>query len=97
VKNSHVDSILLPEFFRGTDNERFSLVDNPADIVGDSSGGKGGVRASLEDDDIQLGPSTLCLRGSAHPGGIAADYNQLYLCHGYFSFLIFASIRSAAY
>ena len=88
VQDSHVDPILVPEFFRCADNEGFFLVDNPADIVRDPSGGKGGVRASLEDDYFQLGQSTLCLRGRAHPGCIAADDNQLYLGHDYFSFSV---------
>jgi hypothetical protein len=47
VQNSHVDSIPLPELFRGTDNELFFCVDDPADVIRDPSGGKGGVRAPL--------------------------------------------------
>jgi hypothetical protein len=85
MHDSHVDSIQLPEFFRRTDNERFFLVDNPADIVGYPSGGKRGVRTSLENDDIQLGTATLCLGRSTHPRRIAADYNQLFFGHCYFS------------
>jgi hypothetical protein len=61
MQDPHIDSIPLPELFRCTDNERLFLVDDPADIVGDSSGGKGGVRAPLEDNNIQFGPVTLCL------------------------------------
>jgi len=40
VQNSRIDSIPLPKLFRCTDNELFFVVDNPADIVGDPSGGK---------------------------------------------------------
>jgi hypothetical protein len=97
VQDSDIDPILLPEFFRRANNERFFLVDNPADIVGDPSGGKGTVRASLEDDDFQLGPAALCLRGSAHPCCIAADDNQPFFGHGYFSYLISSIFRTAAY
>ena len=85
VENSHVDSIFIPERFRGADNQFLFSVDNPADVVGNPSGGKGGVGALLEDDDIQLGPATLCLGGGAHPCGIAADDDQSFFCHGYSS------------
>jgi len=87
VENSRVDSIPLPELFRGTDNEFFFRVDNPADVVGNPSGGKRGVWAPLEDDDIQLGPATLCLGGSAHPRSIAADDNQFFFGHGFSSLM----------
>jgi hypothetical protein len=75
VQNSCVDPISLPEFFRGADNQLFFSVDNPADVVGNTSGGKGGVGTSLENDNILLGTATLCLGGGAHPRSIAADYD----------------------
>ncbi len=81
VQNSHVDSIRLPKFFRASDNEFLFRVDNPADVVGNASGGKGCVWAPLEDDDVQVGPTTFRLRGGAHPRGISADYNQSFFCH----------------
>ena len=40
VENSDIDSFPLPEPFRSADNERIFPVDNPADIVGNPSGGK---------------------------------------------------------
>jgi hypothetical protein len=43
------------------------------------------MRTSLENDDIQLGTATLCLGRSTHPRRIAADYNQLFFGHCYFS------------
>ena len=81
VQNSHVDAILLPECFRATDNELFFRVDNPADVIRDTSGGKGGVGAPLEDNDIQLGTTTPCLGSGAHSSSIAADNDQSFFCH----------------
>jgi hypothetical protein len=51
VQNSCIDPIPFPELFRGADNQLFFSVDNPADVVGNTSGGKGGVGAPLEDND----------------------------------------------
>ena len=85
VQNFNFDSIPFPELFRGADNEFFFLVDNPADIVGNSSGGKRGVRAPFVDDDVQLGTAPLCLGGGAHPRCIAADNYQFFSCHDYSS------------
>lgn len=51
------------------------------------------MRTALEDDYFQLGQSTLCLRGSAHPGCISADDDQLCHGHDFFSFLIPALIQ----
>lgn len=76
-----IDSIFLPELFRGTDNELFFLVDNPADVVGNPSRGKGRVGASLENDDLQFGPAALRLGRGAHPRGISADDNEFFLGH----------------
>lgn len=61
MKNSDVNPFPLPKLFRSADNERFFLVDNPADIVGYPSGGKGGMRAALEDDNLQLGTAAFGL------------------------------------
>jgi hypothetical protein len=85
VQDPHVDSIEFPELFRGTDNEFFFCVDNPADVVGDPSGGKGCVGTPFEDDDIQIGPAALCLGSGAHPGRIASDNDQSFFRHGYSS------------
>jgi len=85
VQNSRVDTIPLPEFFRGADNELFFLVDNPADVVGDPSGRKGSVGTTLEDDDIQLGSATPRLGGGAHPRGIAADDDKFFFGHDSYS------------
>jgi hypothetical protein len=61
VQDSCVNSILLPELFRGTDNQLFFGVDNPADVIGYASGGKRGVGAPLEYDNVQVGPTALSL------------------------------------
>jgi len=85
VQHSRVDAIALPEGFRGADDELFFRVDNPADVIGDPSGGKGRVRAPLEDDDLQLGPATFSLGGGTHPRGIATDDDQSLFCHDFSS------------
>jgi hypothetical protein len=74
-------SILITKLFRGADNKFFFLVDNPADVIGNPSGGKRGVWASLENDDIQLGAAALCLRGGAHSRSITADDYQSFFDH----------------
>jgi len=43
---------------------------------------KGGMRAPLKDDDLQLGPAALCLGGCAHPRCIAADDYKPFIAHG---------------
>jgi hypothetical protein len=83
--NSDVNSVPLPKLFRRTDNERFFPVDNPADIVRYSSGGKGGMRAALKDDNLKLGTTAFGLRSSTHAGCISADNNQSCLAHLPFS------------
>jgi hypothetical protein len=40
VQNPRIDSIPLPEYLRGADNEFFFRVNNPADVIGDSTGGE---------------------------------------------------------
>jgi len=39
------------------------------------------MRASLEDDDCQIGPAPPCLGGGAHPRGIAANDYQSFFTH----------------
>jgi len=85
MKNSDVNSVPLPKLFRCADNERFFPVDNPADIVRDSSRGKGGMRAALKDDNLQLGTTAFGLRSGTHSGCITADNNQSCLAHLPFS------------
>jgi hypothetical protein len=83
MADSGIDPIAFPKFLRGADNEFFFRVDNPADVIRNASGGIGGVRAPLKDDDVQLGPMTLCLGGGAHSRCIAADNNQSFLGHDF--------------
>ena len=78
-----LDAILFPEFFWGANNEFFFRIDDPADIIGDPSGGKRGVGTPLKDDDVQLGPKPLCLGGGAHPRSIPTDNNQSFVGHDF--------------
>ena len=50
------------------------------------------MRAPLKDDDIQLGPATLCLGSGAHPRGISADDDQSFLGH----FILLAQFAAQA-
>jgi hypothetical protein len=81
MANSYVDPITLAELLRRTDDQYLLLVDNPADIVGDPSGGEGGVRAPLENDDFQLGVVAFGLGSGAHPGGIPPDNDESFFFH----------------
>ena len=73
MADTDVDPLPLPKLFRRADNQCTFFVDNPADIIGDTSGGIGGVRASLENDDVQVGSTAFGLGCGAHPRGITAD------------------------
>ena len=85
VQNSHINSVLLTEFFRCANNEIFFRVDNPADVVGNPSGRIGGVETPFEDDDVQPWLTPLCLRGGAHPRCISADNDQSFCRHVFHS------------
>ena len=85
MADADIDPLPLPKLFRRADNQCFFFVDNPADIIGDPSGGIGGVRASLENDDIQVGSTAFGLGCGAHPRGIAADDDKPFLGHGFAS------------
>lgn len=61
MEDSDVNPVPLPELFRCADNERFFLVDNPADIVGDPSGGIGGMGTALEDNNLHHGTTAFGL------------------------------------
>jgi hypothetical protein len=81
MQHAGIDAITLPEHFRGANDQFFFRVDNPADVIRDTSGGIGSVRTPLKDDNIQLGPATLCLGGGAHSRRIAADDDQSFIAH----------------
>jgi hypothetical protein len=61
MANSDVNPFPLPKLFRCTDNQRFFPVDNPADIIGNPSGGKGGMRTAFKDYNFQLGTAAFGL------------------------------------
>jgi hypothetical protein len=80
-----VDPFLLAKLFRRADYKCIFTVDNPADIVGDTSGGIGGVGASFENDDLQVGAAAFGLGCCTHPRGIAADDDKSFGAHGFSS------------
>jgi hypothetical protein len=61
MENSDINPVTLPKLFRCADNERFSIVDNPADIVWNPSGGKRGVWTPLENDNLKFRTMAFCL------------------------------------
>jgi hypothetical protein len=73
MENSDVNSIPVPELFRSADDEYIFTVDNPADIVGNPSGGKRGMWAPFKDNNFQIGAPAFSLRCGAHPCCIATD------------------------
>ena len=81
-----VDSLFLPKGFRGTNDQRVDVIDNPADVIGDRSGGIRGMGAFFKSLDFQLRAQTPGLRSRAHPRGISSDYNQSFFGHLEFSF-----------
>ncbi len=82
MTDSYVDILLFPGDLGSAIDQNLGLVDNPADIVRDSSCSIRGARAALENNDIKLGASPASLRGGAHPCSIPSDYNQPFP-HGY--------------
>jgi hypothetical protein len=85
MADADVDPLPLPKDLRSADNKCIFPVDNPADIVGDTSGGIGGVGASLENDYFQVGTTAFGLGCGTHPGRIAADDDKSFFGHGYSS------------
>jgi hypothetical protein len=85
MADADVDPLPLPKLFRRADYKCIFPVDNPADIVGDPSGGIGGVGASLENDDLQVGTAPSGLGCGAHPCRIAADDDKPFVGHGFSS------------
>ena len=81
----YVDPIPLPKPFCCADDKRILFVDDPADIVGNSSGGIGDVRAPFEDDDLKVRTAAFGLAGGAHPRGIASYNNEPFGSHNFFS------------
>jgi hypothetical protein len=73
VESSSVNILLLLKSLRCTGDQRLNVVDNPADVVGDPSGGIRGVRASLEGNDLQFRPLPTGLRGRTHSRRITAN------------------------
>ena len=54
MEHPGVDAVIGFEFLRRDRDQRFDIVDNLADIVGDASGRVGGVGPLLEGNDIQI-------------------------------------------
>jgi hypothetical protein len=82
MENTGVDAVIGLEFLRCDRDQRFDIVDNLADVVGNASGRVGRVGAFLEGNDVQILVQPLCLCGGAHSRRIAADDNEPFLCHG---------------
>ena len=75
VLKPYVDPVPLPEPLGCADDECILVVDDPADIIGNSSGRIGYVRALLEDDNLKIRAAAFGLGGGAHASCIAS-YND---------------------
>lgn len=81
VKDPGVNISLFPEFFRCDGNEGLQVVDDTADIIGDTSGRVGGVRAALENDNLKILSAAPGLRSRAHSRCIPSDNDKPFLVH----------------
>ena len=81
MEHPGVDAVIGLEFLRCHRDQRFDVVDNLADVVGDASGRVGGMGAFLEGNDVQILAQPLCLGGGAHPCGVPADDHEPLLRH----------------
>jgi len=81
VEDAGIDPVFVAKFLRRDRNQFGDVVDNLADVVGNASGGVGGVGPLLEDHDVQPGLEPFRLRGGAHSRRVAADDHQSFLCH----------------
>ena len=94
VEGTCVDIVLITKSLRRTSDQRLDVVDNPADVVGDPSGGVGGVGTAFEGDDFKLGPSPTRLRRRAHARRIAADHDKSLSSHGAFASVVDDGLRA---
>jgi hypothetical protein len=81
LKNPGVDPLLFPESFRGSDHQAPYVIDNPADVVGNRSGGVRRMRALFKGKDFERRFLTAGLRSSAHSCCVAADYDESFFGH----------------
>jgi hypothetical protein len=76
MKDAGIDVLPLAKGVRVAGYEGLSVVDNPADVVGDPSSGVGGVGTALKGHDNQARSPPPCLGCRAHPAGVTTYYNE---------------------
>jgi hypothetical protein len=85
MQDTGIDAIVIPKFLRRNRNELPDVVDNLADIVGNTSGRVGCMGPFLEGNDIQIRFEPHCLGRRAHTRRIAADDYEFFLRHHFFT------------
>jgi hypothetical protein len=84
MERAGVDVLLLTKGLRGTRNQCLNVVDNLADVIGNSSSGVGRVRTALKSDNLQFWSAPTRLRGRAHTCRIAANDDESLCSYGVF-------------
>jgi hypothetical protein len=81
MKDTGIDAVFIPKFFRCDGCQLPDIVDNLADIVGNASSRVGSMGSFLEGYNVQFGFQSLCLGGSAHSCSVSPDDYQPFLYH----------------
>jgi hypothetical protein len=81
VMNPSVNVLLFSKDLRRADDQWIQCIDNPADVIGEPSGGIGSVRALFKGNDFPVRFLPADLGRRAHSSGIAANDNQSFTGH----------------
>lgn len=73
VAGADIDIVFLAESLWGSGNERVFFVDQTGDVIGNASGGIGGVDSCFKYDNFRIGLFSANLRRCAHSCCIAAN------------------------
>jgi len=81
MEDTDINTVFVSKYLRCDGYQLPDIIDNLADVVGNTSGGVGRVGSLLEDNDVQLRLNTLCLGGCAHSCRVSTDDNKSFLMH----------------
>jgi hypothetical protein len=70
---SQINPLLFPENFRLSNNKIIWIPTGIGNIVRDPSGAIGNVPCTLQDNDVQIGPVSLCAAGRTHARRISSN------------------------
>jgi hypothetical protein len=77
----HFNVLFVPEILRRSCDQALLVIDDPADVVGNASGGIGGMGPPFKDGDLHIFVTAACRGSGAHPCGIASDDDESFLRH----------------